>query len=155
MAIELWRPFREMRRISEEMEHLMEEMFGPFERRLWEPMIAGRLRLFPINMYQKNNDLIVEASLPGVRPEDVEISVAGRTLTIRAERKEAAEVKEENYYYHEMAAGKLFRQVTLPSDVQAEKAEATYENGTLRLRLPLVAAAKEAHIKVKAAGGSR
>ncbi len=151
MAIELWRPMREMRRLADEMERLMEETFGPFERRIWEPLPITRMRVFPVNMYQKNNDLIVEASLPGIRPEDVDISISGRTLTIRAERKEAKEIKEEDYYYREMAAGRLFRQLTLPTDVQADKAEATYENGVLRLRLPVAPVAREAHIKVKAA----
>ncbi len=150
MAIEMWRPMREMRRLTDEMERVMEETFGPFERRIWAPLPIARMRMFPVNMYQKNNDLIIEASLPGIRPEDVDISISGRTLTIRAERKEAREVKEEDYYYREMAAGRFFRQMTLPTDVQADKAEANYENGVLRLRLPVAAAAKEAHIKIKA-----
>ena len=152
MAIEMWRPMREMRRLTEEMERLMEETFGPFEFRIREMLPAARMRFFPVNMYQKNNDLIVEASLPGVRPEDVDVSITGRTLTIRAERKEAREVKEEEYYCREMVAGRFFRQLTLPAEVQADKAEANYELGMLRLRLPLAEVAKESHIKVKAAG---
>ncbi|MBI4322056.1 MAG: Hsp20/alpha crystallin family protein [Chloroflexi bacterium] len=148
MAVEIWRPMREMRRFADEMERLMEEF--PFERHLWEPMLGARMRVFPVNLFRRDNDLVIEASLPGIRPEDVDVSVAGRTLTIRAERKEAAEVKEENYYYRELGVGRFFRQITLPIDVQADKAEASYENGVLRLRLPSVAAAKEAHIKVKA-----
>mgnify|MGYP005843894005 CR=1 FL=1 len=149
MAIELWRPMREMRRLAEEMDRMMEETFGPIERRPWEMLPGVRMRLFPVNMYKKNNDIMVEASLPGIRPEDVDVSVSGRTLTIRAERKEAKEIREEDFYCHEMAAGSFFRQMTLPVDVQADKAEATFENGLLRLRLPLSPAAKEAHIKVK------
>jgi len=149
MSLELWRPMREMRRLTEEMERMMEEAFEPFERRWERPSIVTRF--FPINMYRQNNDLIVEASLPGVRPEDVDISVAGNTLTIRAERKEEKERKEEDYYYHELQAARFSRELTLPADVQADKAEARYENGMLRLRLPISGAAKEAHIKVKAA----
>lgn len=150
MAIELWRPMREMRRLTDEMERLMEETFAPFERRFWEPLPMVRMRTFPLNIYQKDNDLIVEAALPGIRPEDVEVTVSGRTLTIRAERKEAKETKEEDYFYREMKAGRFHRQVMLPADVQAEKAEASYDNGVLRLRLPMTAAAKEVPIKVKA-----
>lgn len=152
MSIELWRPRREMERLTDEMERLMEETFGPYEGRPWAFIPRLRRRMFPVNLYQKNNDLIVEASLPGIRPEDVDVSVSGRTLTIRAERKEAKEVKEEDYYYRELATGHFSRQVTLPVDVQADKGEATYENGLLRLRLPLVPAAREAHITVKTAG---
>ncbi len=149
MSLELWRPMREMRRLTEEMERMMEETLEPFERRRERP--GALMRFFPVNMYRQNNDLIVEATLPGIRPEDVDISVSGNTLTIRAERKEAKERKEEDYYYHEVEAARFFRQLTLPSDVQADKAEAKYENGMLRLRLPMVGAAKEAHIRVKAA----
>jgi len=149
MAVELWRPMREMRRLAEEMDRMMEEAFGPIERRPWEMLPGVRMRLFPVNIYKKNNDVIVEASLPGIHPEDVDVSISGRTLTIRAERKEAKEIKEEDYYFHELMAGSLFRQLTLPVDVQAEKADATFENGMLRLRLPVSPAAKEAHIKVK------
>lgn len=150
MAIEMWRPMREMQRLTDEMERLMAETFRPFERRPGGLLPVERVQMFPVDIYQKNNDLIVEASLPGIRPEDVDVSISGRTLTIRAERKEAREVKEEDYFYREMAVGRCYRQVPLPSEVQADKAEATYENGILRLRLPIAVTAREAHIKVKA-----
>lgn len=151
MAIELWRPMREMRRLAEEMERLMEEAFEPFERPMGERLPIPTIRFFPVNIYRKNNDLMVEASLPSIRPEDVDVSVTGRTLTIRAERKEAKEIKEEDFYRREVEAGRFYRKLTLPEEVQADKAEARYENGMLRLRLPLAQAAKESHIPVKAA----
>jgi len=150
MAIELWRPMREMRRLTEEMDRLMEEAFRPLERRGLEPVTSRRI--FPLNVYQKDNDVIVEASLPGIRPEDIDVSVSGRDLTIRAERKESKEVKDEDYYYREIAAGRFMRQVTLPTEVQPDKGEATYENGVLRLRLPVTEAAKETHLQIKAPG---
>lgn len=152
MAIEAWRPMREMRRLTDEMERLMEESFAPFEGRFWERWPMARMRAFPVNLYQKNNDLVIEASMPGIRPEDVEVNVSGRTLTIKAERKESKEVKEEDYYCREVTAGRFFRQIELPSEVQGDKGEANYERGMLRLRLPLAQAAKEVPIKVKAAG---
>ncbi len=149
MSLELWRPMREMRRLSEEMERMMEEAMEPFERRWERP--GALARFFPVNMYRQNNDLIVDATLPGIHPEDVDVSVSGNTLTIRAERKEEKERKEEDYYYREVEAARFFRQLTLPADVQADKAEAKYEKGMLRLRLPMTGAAREARIKVKAA----
>ncbi len=150
MSLEMWRPLREMRRLSGELERYMGET-GPLERYMWEPLLGGRMRLFPINVYQKGNDVIVDASLPGVRPEDVDVSVSGRTLTIRAERHEAREATEEDYLYREVETGRFFRQVALPTEVQADKADARFENGMLRLRLPSTQAAGESHIKVKAA----
>ncbi|MGI5837519.1 MAG: Hsp20/alpha crystallin family protein [Chloroflexota bacterium] len=149
MSLELWQPMREMRRLTDEMERMMEKAIEPFERRWERP--GALTRFFPVNMYRQNNDVMVEATLPGIRPEDVDISVSGNTLTIRAERKEEKERKEEDYYYREVEAAHFFRQLTLPGEVQADKAEAKYENGMLKLRLPLSGAAKESRIKVKAA----
>lgn len=141
MAMEMWRPMREMRRLTEDMERLMTEGLAPF--------MGPAMGTFPINMYQKNNDLMVECPLPGIRPEDVDVSISGRMLTVRGERKETKEVKQEDYYFREVGAGHIFRQIMLPSDVRAEQAEATYENGILQLRLPLAKTAKEVPVKVK------
>ena len=141
MAMEMWRPMTEMRRLTEDMERLMTGTLAPFTG-----MAMGT---FPINLYRKNNDLIVECPLPGVRPEDVDVSISGRMLTIRAERKETKETKQEDYYLREMSAGRIFRQIMLPSDVQADQAEATYENGVLQLRLPVAKTSKEVPVKVK------
>lgn len=149
MSLELWRPMREMRRLTDEMERMMEEAIEPFDHR--RERLGAQTRFFPVNMYRQNNDVMVEATLPGIRPEDVDISVSGNTLTIRAERKEEKERKEEDYYYREVEAARFFRQFTLPADVQTDKAEARYENGMLKLRLPISGAAKESRIKVKAA----
>jgi HSP20 family protein len=149
MSIEVWRPMREIRRLADEMERMMEEAFEPLERG-WERPVS-MARFFPVNMYRQNHDLVVEATIPGIRPEDVEISVVGSKLTIRAERKEEKERKEAEYYYHELEAARFYRQLSLPTDVQADKAEARYENGILKIRLPIAGAEKEAHIKVKAA----
>lgn len=153
MTMEIWRPMREMRRLTEEMDRMMEETFGPFGRRTWE-MLPISMHDFPINVYQNENELHIEASLPDVRPEDVDVSISGRTVTIKAERKETKEIKEEEYFRREWTAGRFFRQVTLPTEVQADKAEATYENGILRLRLPFSAKLGESHIKVKSIGKS-
>lgn len=152
MAIEPWRPMREMRRLADEMERLMEESFGPLSTWLREPLAPTMMRTFPVNVYQKNSDVIVEAVLPGVRREDIDVSVSDRTLTIRAERKETREVRDEDYFRREVAVGRFFRQITLPVDVRADQAEATFENGILRLRLPQAAAAKKVPIKAAAGG---
>lgn len=149
MTLEVWRPMRELRRLADEMERMMEETLGPLELPV-APTGIGRT--FPVNIYEKDNDLIVEAALPGVRPEDVDISISGRTLTISAERKETKEIKEEDYYRHEIAFRRYHRTMTLPVDVQADKAEATFEHGILRLRLPEVGAAKKVPIRVKSSG---
>ena len=153
MAMQPWRPMQEMRRLADEMERLMEEAFGPLPTLTRGPMGPMMMRSFPVNVYQKNSDVIVEAELPGVRREDLDVSVSGRTLTIRAERKETREVKEEDYYRREVGVGRFWREITLPVEVRADQAEATFENGLLRLRLPQVQAVKKVPIQVKGGGG--
>lgn len=149
-----WRPMQEMRRLADEMERLMEEAFGPMAARIRGPVAPMLvMRTFPVNVYQKNSDVIVEAELPGVRREDLDVSVSGRTLAIRAERKEAREVKEEDYYRREVGVGRFWREITLPVEVRADQAEATFENGMLRLRLPQVEAVKKVPIQIKGGGG--
>jgi len=92
----------------------------------------------------------VKAVLPGAKPEDVDISITGDTLTIKAEHKEEQEVKEEDYFYKECRYGTCSRSVTIPVQVKADKAEAVFENGILTLTLPKAEEVKPKQIKVKA-----
>ncbi len=146
MAIEPWDPFREMTRAQHVIDRMMEEAFRP-----WGQAVGERFRSFPVDVYQTDADVFVKAALPGVRPEDVDVSVSGKTATITAERKETKEVKTEQYLYQELGLGRFTRQITLPTEVQTDKADATFEHGVLNLRLPKAVAAKATHLKVKAA----
>lgn len=138
MAIE---PFRSMR---EEMRRMMEE--------LWEmpwptPFIRRTMPL--CDVYEQNNNWVVECAMPGVRPEDVDISVAGNTVTLRG-RRECPVTKGDSYTYHELGCGEWQRTITLPETVNADQAQATFEHGLVRIVLPKVVAAR--HIPVKAVG---
>jgi HSP20 family protein len=145
-SIRPWRPFREL----EEMERLLETPFTwpfrlwrrrPFEEVSWIP---------PLDMYEKEDSFTVRMELPGVKPEDLDISVTGDTLTIKGEYKPPAEVKEKDYHYCEMCYGSFSRSITMPAAIDANKIEATYENGILEIHLPKAKAAKPAKIEVKA-----
>jgi HSP20 family protein len=103
----------------------------------------------PIDMYQTAEDVVVKASLPGLKPEEVDISITCDTLTIKGEHKEEQEVKEENYLYKECRYGAYNRSVTIPALVKADKAEAVFENGILTLTLPKAEEVKPRQIKVK------
>jgi HSP20 family protein len=85
-----------------------------------------------------------------VKPEDIDVSVSGDLLTIKAEVKEEKEVKEENYFRRERRFGTFCRSVTLPIEVDVDKAKAEYENGVLTLTFPKAEAVKPKVIKVKA-----
>ena len=100
-------------------------------------------------MYQNANDVVVKAAVPGVKPEEVDISITGDTLTIKGERKEEKEVKEADYFLKEHVCGSYSRTVTIPVPVQADKAEAAFENGILTLTLPKKEEAKPKQIKIK------
>jgi HSP20 family protein len=146
MAMQRWEPFKEMMTLRNAMDRLFEDSFVRPSTWLFEGEGRGTL---PLDMYQTENEIVVKASLPGFKPEDVDISISGDTLTIKGERKEETETKEENYFYKERRYGSFSRMVTIPVEVKSEAAEATFENGELTLTIPKAETAKPKQIKVK------
>lgn len=147
MALQRWDPFKEVMTLRNAMDKLFEESFVR-PSSLWLDFDGGRT--IPIDMYQTDNDIVVKASLPGFKPEEVDISITGDTLTIKGEHKEEKEARDEDYFCRERYYGAFSRSVTLPVEVKAEKAEATFENGVLTLTLPKSEEARPKQIKVKA-----
>ena len=146
MAMIRWEPFREMMTLRNAMDRLFEESFVS-PSRLWPEVGVGELA---IDMYQTANDVVVKAALPGLKPEEVDISITGDTLTIKGERKEEQEVKQEDYFYKEHRYGGFSRSIAIPVQVKSDKAEALFENGVLTLTLPKAEEIKPKQIKVKA-----
>lgn len=105
----------------------------------------------PVDVYQTDKEYVVKASMPGVKPDDVEVSMIGETLTIKAALQEDKEVKAEGWLVRESRHGAFARSVTLPTEVQADKVEATLEHGILILKLPKAEAVVPKTIKVKTA----
>jgi len=151
MAVERWRPrwFRRwepFRELEEEMERLFEEWPSrPWTRRAlvvreWAPRV---------DMFDHVDKVIVKAELPGVKKEDIEISVAGGVLTIKGERRAEEEVKDEDYYCCERFRGTFYRAIQLPTDVETERIEADYTDGILEITLPKVPEVKPKKIEVK------
>jgi HSP20 family protein len=93
----------------------------------------------------------VTVALPGVKPDDVEITIDRGTLTIRGELRRAEEIKDEQYLYRERAFGRFTRSIALPDQVQADAAEASFEDGLLRLRLPKAEELKPRRIRIAGA----
>lgn len=142
-----WDPFREITDFRDAMDRLFERGFSrPWRLLTWE---TGE-GFFPVDLYETDDEVVVKASLPGVKPEQVQISVTGDTLTIRAETKEEQEERKPNYYRQERRYGAFQRALTLPVQVDADKAEAAFENGVLDLRLPKVPEVRPKTIEVKA-----
>jgi len=139
-----WQPFDELTSLRDAMDRLFEESIV-WPRSVLAPMTQG----FAVDVYETKNDVVVKASLPGVNPDDIEISIVGDTLTIKGEVKEEKDIKEENYIRREHRYGSFSRSLTLPVAVNADKATAEYENGVLKLTLPKAEEVKPKSISIK------
>ena len=102
----------------------------------------------PIEMFEKEDKFIVKAELPGMKKEEIDISVVGDTLTIKGERRAETETKEEDYYCCERSYGSFVRSITLPTAVDTKKVAATYEDGVLEISLPKAAEAKPKKVEI-------
>jgi len=147
MSIVRWEPFRDVLTLRDAMDRLFEESFVR-PRAGWLGAIGlGRLDL---DIYETKDDVVVKAAVPGVKPEDVDITVTGDTLTIKGETKEETETKKGNYYHKERHYGRFARSVSLPVAVRSDKAEARFKDGILTLTLPKAEEVKPRVIKIKA-----
>jgi HSP20 family protein len=103
-----------------------------------------------VDVYETDHDVVVKMPVAGIKPDDLDITVTGDTVTVRGESKtEAEEDGKRNYYYREVRYGSFARSVTLPAPVKSDKAEAKTEDGVLTLTLPKAEEAKPKSIKVK------
>ena len=103
-----------------------------------------------LDVYQDADNVIVEAPLAGINPENVDISIENDVLTIKSEHEKKSEVEDKNYYRKEVRHGSFYRAVQLPTRVTGDAAEATYEKGVLKITIPKAAEAKPKTIKIKA-----
>jgi HSP20 family protein len=142
-----WEPFRDLVSLREAMDRLFEESFISPRSGWLAPAGAEALA---VDMYQTDDAVVVKSPLPGVKPEDIDISVTGDVLTIKGETKAEEEVNEENYVYRECSYGSFSRSLSLPVPVVAGKAQAEFEDGVLILTLPKAEEVKPKAIKIKA-----
>ncbi len=98
-----------------------------------EPVEEGQLT---VDIYDDGSYIIIQSTVAGVKPEEIDISLQDETLTIRGSRKRAQEINEGNFYYRELYWGAFSRSIILPEEVEFQKAEAAIKNGLLTIRLP-------------------
>lgn len=144
-----WDPFREMMSLREAVDRLFEDAFFWPRSNGWSLTTTG-VQSVPVDVYETDKELVVKASVPGLDPKDIEITITDDVLTIKGEVKEEKKVERENYHLRERRYGTFQRSIRLPVGVNADKAEATFENGVLTLTLPKVEEAQAKRIKVKA-----
>jgi HSP20 family protein len=147
MNLVRWEPFRDLMTLRQAMDRVFEESFVRPSRAL---ALFGDGEHLPIDMYQTPDEVVVKASLPGVKPEDVDINIADDILTIKGKTNGSEEVKGEDYLYREHHHGSFVRSINIPHTLQTDKAEATAENGVLTITIPRAQEAKPKTIEVKA-----
>lgn len=148
--ITVWDPFAEVASLRQ----AMDEMFSDLRPRAVRRGAVPNEGYFSVDLAETGDEFVVKASLPGVKPEDIEISVTGQVLSIKGTVNEEHEENTKNYYRRERRAGTFVRQLSLPEEVDSGRANASYENGVLRLALPKSEAAKPKTIPVSVANGT-
>lgn len=149
MALEPWDPFREMVTLRDAINQLFQDSFV----RPGGTSTGERHRSVALDIADNGNAFEVHATLPGVKPEDVQVTVQGDTLTIRGQSSAEEERKDRNWVMRERRSGSFARSVTLPAAVNADQAQARFENGVLTLTLPKTEQAQAKQIPIS--GGSQ
>jgi len=139
-----WEPVREMMSLREAMDQLFNDAFTR------PASMSGGSVIPAIDLYQNNDDVVVKAALPGLKADDVQISVTADVLTLRGEFKQKDEQENTAYHIREQRYGSFERSIMLPSDVQTDKAKADFENGILTITLPKAESVKPKTISIKA-----
>jgi HSP20 family protein len=150
MTLVKWRPIKEFEEMRRDMERVFDDTFEPFGRRRWlNPKTEERGAIAPkINMFDKKSHIIVKAELPGVKKEDVDLTITKDSLTIKGETKKEEEIKETDYYCSECSYGSFLRTIPLPVEIDSGKAKAAFKDGVLTITLPKHEAAKAKEVKV-------
>ena len=145
MPIVRWQPFRDLLALQERMNRLFEDRLT---RVRGEESLTGT-SLPPVDIYETQDALILEADIPGLELNDLDLRVEDNTLTVRGERKAKVEVEQESYHRVERTYGSFSRSFSLPHTVDPEKISATYENGVLRLTMGKREESKPKQIRVE------
>lgn len=129
-----WEPMHGLERMRERMNRVFDEAFASFpfwgeagRRGFWEP---------DIDVYEDGDNIVVTADVPGVDPNDMEVTVTDQSVVLKGEIKRANEVQERGFYRSERRYGSFYRTIALPAAVKSEAAEADYQNGVLKITAP-------------------
>jgi HSP20 family protein len=145
MELVPWRPFGELGSFRGEMDKLWDKFFG--ER----PLIRGFSGewLPSVDITETEDKLFVKAELPGLEAKDVNVSISGDLLIIKGEKKKEEEDKDEHHHFIERYSGSFQRSFRLPVNIQADKVEAVFDKGVLKVVLPKAEASKKKEIEIK------
>jgi HSP20 family protein len=142
MVLQRWNPYRELKQMEDTMDRLWRIGGLPTYREGVEDWNIL------IDVLQKKDDIIVNASVPGIKPDEIDVAIEDNVLTIRAERKSDA-AEDDTYLIKERPEGSFFRALRLPDTVDAEKIESSYCNGVLTIKMPKAEEKKRKQIQIK------
>lgn len=140
MSLIKWSPF-----LSDNYFDDMDKMISEFM-----PISRGNKGFMPaVDMYEDNDNVVVETQLAGIDLEKINISIENDVLCIKGEGEKKTEVEEKNYYRKEIRRGNFYRSIPLPTRVDGDKASAVAEEGILKIYIPKASEAKPKSIKIK------
>lgn len=143
-------PLRPLRELDEMRRRLEDDIARPFLRSIWDRIPEEVKRWAPsIDIWEKGDDFVVKVELPGMKYEDIDVSVLEETLVIKGEKKPERGIKDEDYHRSEIAYGSFYRSILVPSSIDTKDIEAVYEDGVLRVTLKRASGAKPQKIEVK------
>src|ERR671914_305799 len=149
MVLRRWEPFRELRQMQENMD------------RLWRSFSSGgdgqdvENWAVPLDVVQEGENIVVKASVPGVSPEDIDVSIENDVLIIKGQTKEEREHQEGNYLMRERRSGSFYRALRLPDTLDSEKAQPHYEHGILSITFPKMESKRARRLQITSGQGSQ
>ena len=146
MTVTRWNPIRDFVSLRDAMDRLFEDSFVSPERLF--TVASGVGRTLPIEVYETSEEIVVRALCPGVTPEQLQVSYQQGILTLRAQTKSPETHDDWTWHVREFGYGEMARSFTLPKEIDADRAEAHFQDGVLTLRLPKSEQAKPKQIRV-------
>lgn len=143
MTLIRWRPYRSMESVQDEVNKVFDSFFGT-------PAMSGREDVWTpdVDIIEDKDSITVNVDIPGMKKDDIKVSVHDQSLTIRGERRYEKEDKDKNYHRTERMYGAFSRTFSLPSTVEGDKIKANYKDGVLKIELPKVEEVKPKEIPI-------
>jgi HSP20 family protein len=141
------RPLMSLRDFDKWFDEVLPRPFTPFFSRL---RMGAEESLMPeVDMFESNGNLILKAELPGLKKEDIEVTLTDGSITISGEKKQEDEIKRKDYYKLERSYGSFCRTFSLPMEVKGDKVKSTFKDGVLEVVMPKSEEAKNREMKLK------
>jgi HSP20 family protein len=147
MSMSRWDPFQDLLSFRDELNQTLNRWFRSEERQ--ERTAAARRWTPVLDVVESKDAYRIDLEVPGVRPEDIEVTIDQGMLTIQGERRSEQETRDRRYHRIERRYGAFRRSITLPANVDTDRIQADYDNGVLRLTAPKTEAAQPRHIAVQ------